>query len=64
MDSAIEKIYINWTINSLMHHWKRDEIEPHLVNVISAHRGWAPLEVKEKMQVTFENNVYEIKRLA
>lgn len=64
MKSELEEVYINWMVNTVMHHWKRDQTEPHLVNVISAYRGWTPLETGERMRVTFGKDEYEITKIS
>lgn len=64
MKGEVQEVYINWMVNTVTHHWKRDETEPHLVNVISAYRGWTSLETGEIMVVTFGKDEYEIKKLS
>lgn len=38
------------------------EIEPDFLSVIAATRGWLPLELNEKMHVTYGDKKYTIER--
>lgn len=62
MKREVEEVYVNWMINTVLHHWPMHTEEPHFVNVISAYNGWTPLETGEKMTVTFGDQEYVIKR--
>jgi hypothetical protein len=54
------KEVLDWYVVMMQKYWIR--IEPDLVSVIAASRGWLPLEVDEKMRVTFGNKKYTIER--
>ncbi len=62
MDGVPDKIVLEWTIDKVMDHWPQGEIEPNFVDIISACRGWSPLEKYQKMRINYDNKEYSIMR--
>ncbi len=61
--SLVTPSIIGHTFGLVLKHWPEGDIEPNLVDVISALNGWNPLEPGEVMRVHLGEGYYEIHRL-
>ncbi len=54
---------IQHTLDVVMNNWPQGDIEPNFVDVISALRGWKPLQADTAMTVSFGEARYHIHRV-
>jgi hypothetical protein len=57
----MDKIILEWYIMLMQHYLEFNT--PNLVNVISATRGWNPLEINEEMTIHYGKKTYIIVRI-
>jgi hypothetical protein len=68
MEQYTENINIKYEvlkfyINAMIVSWDESEIEPNLFDVICQSCGWNPLEVKQKMTITYGVKEYKVYRV-